>query len=376
MDFQTIIIGAGPAGLIAGKYLKDALILEAKKEIGKPVRCGEGISVNALRFQNIVPDPKWISIAFQAVYRIMPNGKIIGKEEAGGVKGYVINRVKFEQFLAEDCAGRIKMNSMATDIKYEGSNWVVLTTNGERLKCKYLIGADGPTSIIARKVFNEKFRLRGAAEYLVKTAEKLPVNRIEMRFGNRIAPGGYAWIFPKSAYTANIGIECDANPLEKLDFFLENTVRKNYGDYEILENRSGAIPYGGPLKTLAKNNALVIGDAAGLTDPIFKGGVSQAMFSAKIAAECVTAGDVQNYEKKIRSLPFCDPNLMTAREIFYSLSDEVLNALGNFLEDKKDYDFKNPAFLMEFFSNPELAGSSRKILKFFSIWKKNSDWLW
>jgi len=42
--FKTIIIGAGPAGLTAGTYLKDALILEKEKEIGIPVQCTEGIS--------------------------------------------------------------------------------------------------------------------------------------------------------------------------------------------------------------------------------------------------------------------------------------------------------------------------------------------
>jgi len=33
--YQTIIIGAGPAGLIAGQHLEDVLILEQKKEIGR-----------------------------------------------------------------------------------------------------------------------------------------------------------------------------------------------------------------------------------------------------------------------------------------------------------------------------------------------------
>ena len=42
--FETIIVGAGPGGLTAGRYLKDCLILEQKEEIGKPVQCAEGLS--------------------------------------------------------------------------------------------------------------------------------------------------------------------------------------------------------------------------------------------------------------------------------------------------------------------------------------------
>jgi len=59
--YQTIIIGAGPAGLIAGQYLENSLILDRKKKIGEPVQCGEGISRKVLEMQGIKPDPAWIS---------------------------------------------------------------------------------------------------------------------------------------------------------------------------------------------------------------------------------------------------------------------------------------------------------------------------
>ncbi len=55
-EYQTIIIGAGPAGLIAGRNLKDFLILDKKSQIGEPVQCGEGISAGALKKQQIEPN--------------------------------------------------------------------------------------------------------------------------------------------------------------------------------------------------------------------------------------------------------------------------------------------------------------------------------
>jgi len=60
-NYQVIIIGAGPAGLIAGQHLNEAVILDKKEEIGKPVQCGEGISKKALEIQGIKPDKEWIS---------------------------------------------------------------------------------------------------------------------------------------------------------------------------------------------------------------------------------------------------------------------------------------------------------------------------
>ena len=59
--FQTIIIGAGPGGLTAGRYLKDALILEQKAEIGRPVQCAEGLVRKFLEREGIKPDASWIS---------------------------------------------------------------------------------------------------------------------------------------------------------------------------------------------------------------------------------------------------------------------------------------------------------------------------
>ena len=57
--FETIIVGAGPGGLVCGKYLSNALILEQKEEIGKPVQCAEGLARYFLAFS--LPWPSLIS---------------------------------------------------------------------------------------------------------------------------------------------------------------------------------------------------------------------------------------------------------------------------------------------------------------------------
>ena len=60
--YKTIIVGAGPAGLIAGRYLRDALILEKKKELGRPVQCGEGIfAERAYKALKVLPNLAKIS---------------------------------------------------------------------------------------------------------------------------------------------------------------------------------------------------------------------------------------------------------------------------------------------------------------------------
>ena len=150
--YKTIIIGAGPAGLIAGRHLENALILDKKKEIGKPVQCAEGISKKALELQGIQPDHSWISCEIHRVKKIMPNGVEIGKFHKE-VLGYVLDRTAFEKFLADKCKAEIKLGEEVANLEFKDNLWKVTTKNNQIFEAKFIIGADGPNSIVKRKVF-------------------------------------------------------------------------------------------------------------------------------------------------------------------------------------------------------------------------------
>ena len=107
--YEAIIIGGGVSGLMAGRYVKDALILEKSEDIDKSiVRSGEGISSLAIERLNIIPDVKWISCAINNIKRISPEGK-----SCGGIKnnlGYIIDLKEFKKFLISQCLAEIKLN--------------------------------------------------------------------------------------------------------------------------------------------------------------------------------------------------------------------------------------------------------------------------
>ena len=335
-SYETIIIGAGPAGLIAGRHLRDALILDKKKEIGKPVQCGEGISKNALAMQGIKPDNSWICCNIHKVERIMPNGKAIGKFHKDPI-GSVIDREKFEKYLAKGAKAEIKLNAKVTDLQFKDNLWEVILEDGEVFQSKYVIAADGPSSIIRRKVFpenQEKMKFIPTIEYLVEFENEINTKKMNFFLDNKRYVSGYAWIFTKSKNTANIGICGKGNFTENFKEFLESVVRKKYGNYNFLENKSGTIPLAIAWQKIYKNNVFLTGDAAGFADPIFKGGMTQAMFSAKLAARCILDGKEDNYELLIGAAPFANSKLIEASEIFYSLDNDTLNELGEILEEK------------------------------------------
>ena len=57
MDYDLIVVGAGPGGSTAARFAAEngarVLLLEKREKIGYPVRCGEGIAPKCLEYSNI-----------------------------------------------------------------------------------------------------------------------------------------------------------------------------------------------------------------------------------------------------------------------------------------------------------------------------------
>jgi len=369
--FKTIIIGAGPAGLSAGRYLADALILDQKEEIGRPVQCAEGLSKKFLEREEILPSRKWISAIINEAQIILPNGKII--HLAGKEQGYILDRVGFEKFLASQCQASLQLQNRVIDIKREKNFWELRTDKGGVLKSKYLIGADGPFSIVREKIFKEKLEMLPCIEYLVKLEKEIDNSVMKMYFDKERFPSGYAWLFPKSKNTANIGLGGKEKLQEKFKDFLENTIKKDFGNFELLENKSGVIPWGGAKIKLFKQNSFLVGDAGGLVDPVFGGGIGNAMISGRVAAELILSGKAEIYDSKIKSMPFFSKDLIEAQKILYSFDNQVLNEIGEILEKRGGdiFYFKNPLVLSDFLFKPNLRKNILKFLKLLSIYR---DW--
>lgn len=373
--YQAIIIGGGVGGLMAGRYLNNALILEKSEEIEKSfIRSGEGISSYALQRFKIKPDAKWISTSINTVRRISPEGKSYGRVKNN--LGYIIDLREFKKFLVSLCLAEIKLGTEVVDLELKNGIWEVRTSGGLIFKSKFLIGADGVFSIVRRKIFKEKMKILPAIQYLIDFGEEIDTTVAKIYLDSKKFSEGYAWIFPKSKKSANIGIVGKDNLSNKLKDFLEETIRPKYKNFKILENKSGVIPYGGAYLKIFNKNALLVGDAAGLADPVFLGGINQAMWSGKIAADCLLKNESNLYEARVKSSPFADPRMLEAREIFYSFDNEIINDLVEVLDGKESSYLKTPLGIIGVLSKSSLRKNLLKLFKFFSIWRKRRKYLW
>lgn len=377
-SYQTIIIGAGPAGLTAGKHLKDAVILEQKKEIGRPIQC-IGMSVKTLARQNLKPDSSWVKTDIYKVERVMPNGKVIGKFKKQPI-GYIVKKSSFEKFLAKEIKCDILLGKKVIDLNFINGVWQATTDSGDTFQSKYIIAADGFDSITRKRVFPESEKFIESAfglEYVVQFLKLIDSRVVKIYLNNEVYQNSYAWVFPTSNFTANIGVGGkNQELLPQMNRFLEKEITRDYGSYQIINENFGRTASKKMNFPFFKSNIFLVGDAAGFDDPIFKAGTNQAMISAKIACQCILENRPMDYTKIIESLPFAKLKVKKAADYLYSFSNELLNKIGDKLENRGFLDMKNPFIFFSLLRQNEFKKNFIKVLSFLKIWQKTKDWLW
>ncbi|BDZ69828.1 hypothetical protein GCM10025861_03450 [Methanobacterium petrolearium] len=231
LETDVLVIGAGPAGSMAAKHTAmggaKVLMVDKKSEIGAPKRCAEGVSKDGLKRLEVTPDPRWIASEINKVRLVSPNGTdVLLDEEKVKLSevGYVLERKVFDKHLAMDAAragAQIMVKTLATSMK-TGKNGITVQLehmgNPLEIKAKIVIGADGPESRVGRwanlKTGLKPGNMESCAQFEMVGVEMEQFGCIELIFGS-VAPGGYAWIFPKGDDMANVGLGVLSNRTEK-----------------------------------------------------------------------------------------------------------------------------------------------------------------
>lgn len=311
-SYDVVVVGAGPAGSTAARVAAQrglsVLLLEKRQEIGSPVRCAEGIAHDPLA-AFVEPDPRWIAA-------VVTRERIITVQEgqereslfAEGGLGYVLERRLFDRALAEkavEAGARILVKTAAVGLIREDGvvRGVVAEWGGERLQieARIVIGADGVESRVARWA-GLPLLLRGretlvCAQYLLTGIEVEP-DCCTYVLGDEVAPGGYAWVFPKGEGRANVGLGvrgdlAERPALEYLTRFVE--ARPSLAQGSPVTLIAGNVPIGLPPRRIVTDGCMIVGDAAHQAEPITGGGIANAMlagqYAAEVAAQAIGAGD-------------------------------------------------------------------------------------
>jgi len=347
-DFDVVVVGAGPAGSAAARAAAQGgartLLLEKHTTIGTPLSCGEGVATAGVTDVLGEIDPRWVCAPIHEVDLYAPDGtKMYLSHPDAGV---VLDRKVFDRdiaLLAARAGAEVQVESPAVGLEGDGNGFraVQVDTPGGRqtIGAKVIIAADGVESQIGRWAgLNTRMkldRMDSGAQYLLGGVDVKP-GLLEFYFGRGVAPGGYAWVFPKGPDSANVGLAVTPSLAEGisarawLDDFVKSRFKKRF---TVLEYMVGGIPAFYGHKMLRTRNVLLVGDAARLVDSITGAGIANALLSGDLAgraaAQYVETDDARaldEYSQTWRRKKGRQMRLYyLAREIFLRMDEKDLN---------------------------------------------------
>lgn len=304
-DVDVLVVGAGPAGSVAALEAKraapelDVLLVERDRAVGAPVRCAEGVGDAGLREFAYPEGADWVARKISRVIFLAPDDTEVKVAERD--VGWILDRTRFDAHLAALAAAagaEVQVGTEATAMQRcpDGRWHVRLKCGGadEICRARVVIGADGVEAMVGRWA-NLDTRvpardMESCAQYVLQGIAFDP-DAIYLQFGDAIAPGGYAWVFPKAVGVANVGLG-----LVALKANGKNA--RQYLDAWIARRFPGAAPTGytvggvivhTTVKRTYADGIVVAGDAAHMINPLSGGGIVNAMKAGRLAGRTAAA---------------------------------------------------------------------------------------
>ena len=309
-ECDIAIIGAGPAGSTAAYLLSKLglnVILVDKCFFPRDKLCGGLVSTKTLKLlerifnetEESLTEKKIINFSsnkFQFVCKKKNLAKCYSK-----LPTHFVERIVYDKFLldkAVDVGVKIIYGEEVKKVDLDSNNLV--TSKGNTISSKYIIGADGANSIVRREF--EKLGAIDKKSWLTNLGFALEtfIDKEKLSFETDIMylyfgyiKIGYVWIFPNKD-KAVIGIGGLLKELNNKDlkgiftnFLISLGIDKKTVEDCIKDVKGHPIPFGNFIENPVYKNAILIGDAAGLVNPVTGEGIYYAQRSAEVAVDAI-----------------------------------------------------------------------------------------
>ncbi len=355
--YDVAVIGAGPGGATASRYLAKKglkVCMIDKDTFPRDKPCGGGFSKGLLDefpYLGKRSDEFLKGVASVGVLH-SPNRRIVLK---GSVDMAVALRTDFDNVLFESAVeegAEPLVGIRAKSVRFHKDHSEVTLKGSESIKAHVVIGADGVSSMVARETgLNRRWpssmitacRVAEVPAKFNEIIDRYTENLNYHFYANLGGLPGYGWIFPKRD-TINIGLGIVGTHAQGLprvfDAFVQHLKRENLlmQDADLSKAKGGLVPTGGPLSRSYIERCILLGDSAGMVSPITGGGIAYAMRAAKYAAAVLTkvieadnfgSGILGEYEKIWRN-DFGDTfkDQLLAQKIFTSPFTDLLFEIG------------------------------------------------
>jgi digeranylgeranylglycerophospholipid reductase len=360
--YDTLVVGAGTAGCLAAKTMAESglkvCIVEKKKreEIGEKI-CGDALGEHHLKFLGLEkPSGDELETRIDGIKIYSPDENTIFTIADRDFVGYLLNRRLFGQWLLKKATdkGAILEDNMnfRSPIIEKGAVAGLTARNMKtgqnvQMRSKVVVDASGFFAVLRHslpeemgidlKVENEDVEAcyREIRQLKQETENK---HYCEIYLNQKVAPGGYVWIFPKGGAKVNIGLGICMRgnyPNPKKQLYNNTFTKPEFEGSLVLNAGAWFDPTRRPLDNMVSNGVVLIGDAASLVNPIHGGGIGPSMLSGYFAGqtivEALAKGEpskeaLWNYnEKYIDTYGKKQARLDVFRLFLLSCSDEDLN---------------------------------------------------
>jgi geranylgeranyl reductase family protein len=305
MTHDVAVVGAGPAGawtahLLAGRGAR-VLLVDPSHPREKP--CGGGVTARALRLvADAVDAGRLPAVTIRSARFTTPSSAQPADVTLRDRALSVASRSDFDGLLFDSArrSGARTLVARVTNVRSGPGGFELETTAGAQ-RAASLVGADGANSLVRRRLAApfRRDQLSIATGFFAHgvTSDQIAIELIA-------DPPGYLWSFPRPDHLA-IGICAQAD-----DGVTATDLRAMAADWMSrthIADGARLTPYSWPIPSLSQADFeslrpggpgwFLVGDAAGLVDPITREGIYFALLSAEWAADTIATAPARSWQQ-------------------------------------------------------------------------------
>ncbi|MBC7247285.1 MAG: geranylgeranyl reductase family protein [Actinobacteria bacterium] len=317
--YDAVIVGAGPGGSSAAYFLASGgfrVLLLDKEVFPREKVCGDGITPRAVHSLQAMGVEEELAAGFRRTVGMRFFATHGGVTEVrfpmGSLfpdRGYVVPRRELDAILlrrAREAGVEVREGWRVVDLlpwKDGSVPGVVVAAGDERWEvyATYIVGADGPSSLVAGKLglLRHDPRYLGVSMRCYMQGVRGMSDFLEIYPEDAISPA-CGWIFPLDGETANVGVGFMLYARERRRMNL-NRVFESFctrtrhaagkldGARPVTKPRGALLRVGMGGAVPRRANVVLVGDAASLTNPVSGEGIAYALESGRWAAEAIAS---------------------------------------------------------------------------------------
>ena len=277
--YNVIIVGAGPSGLRCAEKLGTSglsvLLLEKEPIAGDKI-CAGGITrkgYELLRFPDEIIEHKVNMVGMHSAH--YDNDKVLPEPIM-----YIVNRQVFGKWQLERLKGlpvSYRNNSRVTAISDKS-----VTINGkEEVEYDYLVGADGPNSIVRKHLKLPIEKVLATVQYIIPVKDQQA--KIDLYLNSKYFHSWYAWAFP---HKDSIVVGACSDPKNMSGRKLKEKFHAwlKAEKFDISNAKYESFPISYDYRGLQFGNVFLCGEAAGIASGLTGEGIYQSLVSGEEVA--------------------------------------------------------------------------------------------